>query len=106
MRNCASTFASKTTQVQLVTSSGFACRLTPSSFEKRFIEHCSITSLRWRARYPICVKNRQAAGAFDPKRPSGNARPGIAWHEITLESTDEPITKGIESGWLDLFTRL
>src|SRR5713226_2400922 len=53
----------ETTQVQSVTLSGFACGPTPSGFQKRFIEQCSITSLRWRARYPLCVKNTQAAGA-------------------------------------------
>src|SRR5450755_5093214 len=56
-------FGIETTQVLLVTLSGFACGLTSSGFQKRFIEQCSITSLRWRARYPLCAKNRQAAGA-------------------------------------------
>jgi len=47
-----------------------------SKFSKAYsTEDCSITLLRGTAQYPLCVKNRQAAGAcFCPKRTNEHPR--------------------------------
>jgi hypothetical protein len=41
----------------------------------------------------------------DPNAPEAALGPGVSWNEITLESTDEPITTGIESKltWLPAY---
>ncbi|MGO9686473.1 MAG: hypothetical protein ACLPTZ_28510 [Beijerinckiaceae bacterium] len=42
------------------------------------------------------VDNPKSVIEVDPNDLQATLGPGIKWHEITLESTDEPVTKGIE----------
>src|SRR4051812_34727980 len=42
------------------------------------------------------VNNPGSVIEVDPNNLRATLGPNVAWHEITLESTDEPVTKGIE----------
>jgi hypothetical protein len=42
------------------------------------------------------MKNPGSVVEVDPNNLRGTLGPGVSWNEITLESTDEPITTGIE----------
>jgi hypothetical protein len=42
------------------------------------------------------INNPKSVIEVDPSKLEATLGPGITWNEITLESTDEPITKGIE----------
>jgi hypothetical protein len=36
----------------------------------------------------------------DPNDLQATLGPGVTWNEITIESSDEPLTKGMSESWL------
>src|SRR5262249_2930534 len=52
------------------------------------------------------VSDPKSVIEVDPKNLQATLGPGISWNEITLECTDEPITKGIERKltWIDAYS--
>jgi hypothetical protein len=54
------------------------------------------------------VNNPKSVMLVDPNNLAGTLGPGVAWRSMTLQATDEPLTKGIENHllWLRHYAHL